>query len=79
MNRVKLTTKRALAMVELLEKIDDDAREAREAVYREARDYIGGHGNESVLKDILKARGSAREEQWNADAMLKSFDVEDEK
>ena len=73
----KLTTAVATKMVERIEAIQADARAAVETIYREAREHDGGNGNESVLRDALKARAAAREEHWNAGALLASFDAED--
>ena len=77
MTQTKLTTAIATGMVDRLvalkEKYDADVR----AIYAEA-DAYPGRGNSSVIRDALKARQELREAEYNAAALLESFDAEDE-
>lgn len=70
-----LTTTMATEMLEAIERIEKEAFDRVQDIYAEAAKFPGGSGNVSVLKDALKARAAAREEQSNAAALLESFDA----
>ena len=69
---MKLTTAIATGMVDRIEALQKQI----DAVYAEANTY-DGTGNSSVIRDAVKARAEQREAEWNAGALLASFDAED--
>lgn len=69
----KLTTAIATDMVNRIEALQKQI----DAVYAEANTYDGS-GNSSVVRDAWKLRSELREAEYNAAALLASFDVEDE-
>lgn len=68
----KLTTAMATDMVDRIEALQSQIDE----IYAEANTY--GMGNSNVLRDAVKARAELREAEYNASALLASFDVEDD-
>lgn len=69
---MKLTTAIATSMVDRIEALQKQIDE----VYAEASTY-DGTGNSNVIRDAVKARAEQREAEWNAGALLASFDAED--
>lgn len=68
----KLTTAIATDMVNRIEALQKQI----DAIYREANEYSMGDGN--VIRDAWKARAELREAEYNASALLASFDAVDE-
>lgn len=58
---------------EIVEKIEGLQAQIA-ALYREA-DTFAGQGNSNVIRDILKERAARAEADYNAEALLESFDV----
>ena len=67
----KLTTAMATAMVNRIEALQNQIDE----IYAEANTY--GMGNSNAIRDAVKARAELREAEYNASALLASFDVEE--
>ena len=67
----KMTTAIATDMVNRIEALQDQIN----TVYREA--YAYGKGDENVIRDAVKARKELREAEYNASALLESFDAPD--
>ena len=70
---MKLTSKIALELVEEIEALHD----AIHAVYAKANEYEGIN-NSNVIIEAVEARKAAREAQYDADAYIESFDIEDD-
>jgi hypothetical protein len=68
----RLTTAIATELVDRIEALQRQIDE----VYAEANSY-DGTGNSSVIRDAVKARAELREAEYNASALLASFDAED--
>lgn len=70
----KMTTAIATAMIEKIERLQGEIA----SVYADADRNYGPPRNGSVLRDAIKARADLREAEYNAGALLESFDATDE-
>ena len=71
----KLTSAIALEIVERLEALKAKYNDDVAAVYREVSTY-DGHNNGNVISDIMKARAAVRDAEYDAQALIESFDSE---
>lgn len=69
----KLTSKIALELVTRIEALNDQITE----VYRQAGEY-DGINNINAIRDIVKAREEAKDQQMIADGSLEALDIDDE-
>lgn len=70
----KLTTAIATDMVDRIEALQNQIG----AIYAEANQY-DGMGNSNVIRDAVKARNAQRESEFEASALLSSFDASDDR
>lgn len=69
----QLTSKIALGFVLQVEALNEQI----EAVYTQVREFEG-QNNDSVIRDVVRARAEMRERAGDASAMIGSFDWDDE-
>ena len=72
--RIKMTTAIATAMVEKIERLQDEIS----AIYADADMNYVPQNTSKVLRDIIKERSAQREAEFMAAGMLEGFDVVDE-